>query len=63
MINWNSCKDVMPNTVGEYLVWIEYPFGSYADLAYISDGVFIVDENPVTFVTYWSVINQPDNGV
>lgn len=61
MIIWNSCKDVMPDTVGEYLISYDYLGRQYLDIAYIEDDVFVIDdkEEQPENVTHWSELNKP----
>jgi len=61
MINWISCKDKMPDTVGEYLISCEYFGRHYLSIAYIEDDVFVIDdkEEQPEKVTHWSELNLP----
>lgn len=59
MITWSRCEDVMPDTVGEYLVLAEYPYGSHVEVAWIDDDVFIIDGTEDLCVTHWSELNKP----
>lgn len=61
MINWNRCEDIMPDTVGEYLITYEYHGRQYLDIAYIEDDVFVLDdkEEQPENVTHWSPLNKP----
>lgn len=64
MITWNRCADIMPNTVGEYLVVFESFGYQNIEIAYIEDDVFMVlgsnDEYcEVQEPTHWSELNKP----
>lgn len=59
MISWNRCEDVMPDTVGEYLIYYNEVGHQYIDIAYISDDVFIIDNEPVRCPTHWAELNKP----
>lgn len=64
MITWNRCKDIMPDTVGEYLVAFESFGYQNIEIAYIEDDVFMVlgsdDEYcAVQHPTHWSELNKP----
>lgn len=59
MITWNRCEDVMPDTVGSYLVLTEYPYGKHVEIAWIEDDVFITEGYEQLYVTHWSELNLP----
>lgn len=64
MIDWISCADIMPNTVGEYLVAFDSFGYTNIEIAYIEDDVFMVlasdDEYcGVQWPTHWSELNKP----
>lgn len=64
MIDWISCADRMPDTVGEYLVvWNNFGYQNI-EIAYIEDDVFMVlgSDNEYCGVqcpTHWSELNKP----
>lgn len=64
MINWISCEDKMPDTVGDYLVvWNCFGYQNI-EIAYITDDVFMVlgsdnEYYPVHEPTHWSELNKP----
>lgn len=64
MINWTSVKDVMPDTVGDYLICYELFGYQCIEIAYITDDKFIIATNEgeaveVEHPTHWVALNKP----
>lgn len=68
MITWNRCEDVMPDTVGDYLICYELFDYQFIEIAYITDDKFTTvtkegEPVPVENPTHWSKLNKPTKGV
>lgn len=63
MINWISCADKMPDTVGDYLICYERFGYQLIGIAYIEDDEFVSSEDGgavcVFNATHWSDLNKP----